>query len=65
MMYLWEGEVTVSGEGFRVIGTGASGTLGIPPEIAKTAPADMTVRVYGMNANGKVYAVNTAYGLTK
>ena len=65
MMYLWEGEVTSSGEGFRVIGTGAKGTLHIPPEIAKTAPADMTVRVYGMNANGKVYAVNTAYGLTK
>jgi hypothetical protein len=65
MMYLWEGEVTASGQGFRVIGTGAKGTLHIPPEIAAAVPADMTVRVYGMNANGKVYALNTAFGLTK
>jgi hypothetical protein len=65
MMYLWEGEVTSSGQGFRVIGTGAKGTFNIPPEIAAVAPADMTVRIYAMNANGKVYALNTAYGLTK
>jgi len=65
MLYLWEGEVSSSGQGFRVIATGAKGTLRIPPEIARTAPADMTVRVYGMNANGKVYARNTAFGLTK
>jgi hypothetical protein len=65
MMYLWTGEVTASGQGFRVIGTGAKGTLRIPPDIAAAAPADMTVRVYGMNANGKVYALNTAFGLMK
>jgi hypothetical protein len=65
MMYLWEGEVAASGQGFRVIGTGAGGTLRIPPAIAKTYPADITVRLYGMNANGKVYALNTAFGLTK
>jgi hypothetical protein len=65
MMYLWEGEVAASGQGLRVLATGAKGTFHIPPEIARTAPADMTVRVYGMNANGKVYAVNTAFGLTK
>ena len=65
MMFLWLGEVAANGQGFRVIGTGVKGTLQIPPEIARSAPADMTVRVYGMNANGKVYAVNTAYGLTK
>jgi hypothetical protein len=65
MMYLWEGDVTSSGQGFRVIATGAKGTLHIPPDLARYAPADMTVRIYGMNANGKVYALNTAYGLTK
>jgi hypothetical protein len=65
MMYLWEGEVASSGHGIRVIGTGAKGTLHIPPEISQTYPADMTVRVYGMNANGKVYATTAAYGLTK
>jgi hypothetical protein len=65
MMFVWLGEIAASGQGFRVIGTGATGTFQIPPEIARSAPADMTVRVYGMNANGKVYAVNTAYGLTK
>ena len=65
MMFLWQGEVAASGQGFRVVGTGAKGTLQIPPEIARTAPADMTLRVYGMNANGKVYAVNTAYGLAR
>jgi Protein of unknown function (DUF4038)/Domain of unknown function (DUF5060) len=65
MIFLWQGEIAASGQGFRVIGTGAKGTFQIPPEIARSAPADMTVRVYGMNANGKVYAVNTAFGLTK
>jgi hypothetical protein len=33
--------------------------------IAKNFPAVMHLRVYGMNANGKVYAIDRALGLER
>ena len=65
MMFLWEGEVAAERPGLSRDRHRRQREPANPPEIARSAPADMTVRVYGMNANGKVYAVNTAYGLTK
>ncbi len=65
MMWLWTGEATVDGEGYRVIGTGQKGTLSFPPHIAVNYPAVMALRLYGMNANGKVYSVDKAYQLEK
>jgi len=35
----------------------------LPPDLAKTFPAVMHVRLYGMNANGKVYEVDSGCGL--
>ncbi|HYP13600.1 MAG TPA: DUF4038 domain-containing protein, partial [Bryobacteraceae bacterium] len=55
MMYLWTGEVATVNSGARVLGTGPSGTLKVPREFA---PGVMNMRVYGMNALGKVYAVD-------
>ena len=40
-------------------------TLQIPPHIAMTYPAVMDLRLYGMNANGKVYSADKAYQLNK
>ncbi|MGD0363117.1 MAG: DUF5060 domain-containing protein [Bryobacteraceae bacterium] len=65
MMWLWTGEATVDGEGYRVIGTGQKGTVSFPPHIAINYPAVMDLRLYGMNANGKVYSVDKTYQLDK
>ena len=63
IMWLWTGEATVDGEGYRVLGTGQQGTFRFPPHIALNYPAVLAVRLYGMNANGKVYSVDKTYQL--
>lgn len=65
VMFLWTAEATVDGEGYRVIGTGEKGTLAFPPHTAINYPAVMDLRLYGMNANGKVYSVDKTYQLEK
>ena len=63
MMWLWIGEVAADGQGYRVLGTGQKGMLQCPPSLAKNFPAIMHLRLYGMNANGKVYRVDAGCGL--
>ncbi len=65
MMYEWTGEVTVDQRSYRVIGTGANGTFRIPANIAKDYPAALHVHILGMNALGKVYALDRNFTLTK
>jgi len=65
MMYLWMAEVAADGEGTRIIGAGRKGTFQIPDNLAKSFPATLAVRLYGMNANGKVYSLIRVYKLTK
>jgi hypothetical protein len=65
MMWLWTGEATVDGQGYRILGTGQKGTTSFPPHIAISYPAVMDLRLYGMNANGKVYSMDKAYQLEK
>jgi hypothetical protein len=65
MLYEWTGEVTVDNRSYRVIGTGPSGTLRIPANIARDYPAALHIRILGMNALGKVYALDRNYTLTK
>jgi hypothetical protein len=65
MMWLWTGDVPAEGQGYRVLGTGAKGTLKMPAGIAKRYPAVMNLRLYGLNANGKVYTVDTGVQLTQ
>lgn len=62
MSYLITGEVTTNGQGFRVLATGAKGTLQIPPALAKGGGV-MVVRVTGLNANGKAYALDRVFRL--
>jgi hypothetical protein len=63
MLYLWTGDVSAGGQGYRVIATGASGVMRPLHGVAKEFPAIMHLRVYGMNANGKVYAIDRAFSI--
>jgi len=65
MMYLWTGEVTADGEGYRVIATGPDGILNIPAGIAQRFPAGLHVRLLGMNGYGKVYVAEKNYQLNR
>jgi len=65
MMWLWTGDVTASGQGYRVIATSADGTFHIPANIATDYPASLHVRLYAMNGLGKVYSLDRNYKLTK
>jgi len=65
MRYLWTGEVPTEGRGYRVIGIGADGTLQIPENIAQQFPAVFNIRLYALNAVGKVYAIDRVLRLTQ
>ena len=61
MMYLWTADVSVGKQGYRVVGTGPKGVFQPLNGIAKEFPAIMHLRLHGMNANGKVYAIDRAF----
>jgi len=63
MLYVWTAEVSTDGQGYRVVGTGESGTLQIPANIATKLPAVLNLRVTGMNAFGKVYMQDKVFRL--
>jgi hypothetical protein len=65
MLYLWTGEVAADGRGYRVLGTGAPGTFVIPPSIGANFPAVLSIHLTALNANGKVYAADRVFQLTK
>jgi hypothetical protein len=65
MMWLWTGDVAAGGQGYRVLGTGQKGTLKVAPSLVQTFPSSLLMRLYGMNANGKVYALDRAYQLAQ
>jgi len=44
---------------------GKDGTLTVPPEIVKNLPNVLSLRLTGMNANGKVYIVDKVLKLTR
>ena len=59
----WAGEVTANGDGYRVIGSGREGTFQIPASMARGLSPSMSVHVFIMNANGKVYEIDKVYRL--
>ena len=65
MAWLWMGEVAADHQGYRVLATGQKGSFTVPPDLTQTFPAVMHMRLYGMNANGKVYEVDTAHGIER
>jgi hypothetical protein len=65
MMWVWTGEAAGEGQGYRVLATSQNGTFPLPADLANNYPATMHLRLYGMNANGKVYEVDTGCGLNQ
>jgi hypothetical protein len=65
MLYLWTAEATNGGQGYRVIASGPSGSFTVPKSLSKTFPAVLNLRVYGMNAHGKVYALDRVMKLVE
>jgi hypothetical protein len=63
IMWVWTGEAAGEGQGYRVLATTGNGTFPLPADLARNFPATMHLRLYGMNANGKVYEVDTGCGL--
>ncbi len=63
MQYVWTGEVVAGGEGARIIGTGLKGTLRLDREMQQSAPANLSVRIMAINANGKAYELDRVYRL--
>ena len=57
MMWLWTGEATIGGEGYRVLSTAQQGYMKLPAGMAEALPVPLVVRLYGMNANGKIYVL--------
>lgn len=65
MQYLWTVEATNDKQGYRVLGTSQKGEFTIPTNIARSYPAVMNVRVYGLNGNGKLYALDRVVKATE
>ncbi len=65
MQYMWVGEIVAEGEGTRLLATGAKGTFVFPVDLIQSEPAVLNLRLYGMNANGKVYELNRVVALKK
>lgn len=65
MMWLWIGDVFADHQGYRVLATGPEGTMQIPPSLATQYPATMLLRVFALNALGKVYLVSKGFDLTQ
>lgn len=63
MQYLITGEVTTNGQGFRVLATGASGQIHLPPVLASGSGGVLILRVTAINANGKAYALDRVFRL--
>src|ERR1019366_8078866 len=63
MMWVWTGDASGQGQGFRVLATSQKGTFPLPADLAATYPAVIHLRLYGINANGKVYEVDAGCGL--
>jgi len=63
MLYLWTGEAPSNEQGFRVLGVGPQGTFRTDKALTANSPSVLNVRLYGMNANGKVYVLDRIFRL--
>jgi hypothetical protein len=62
---LWTAEVFADRQGYRVLAASEQGEMRIPPSLANQYPATMLMRIYAMNAFGKVYLVSKGFDLTQ
>lgn len=64
MQYVWWGEIVAGGEGARLLGIGADGTLQVPQSFQQVG-AMLNVRLLAINANGKAYELDRVYQLVQ
>lgn len=65
MAYMLVGEIVPDGQGSRVLATGESGTLVVPPVVLAKAEGPMNVRLYALNAPGKLYILDYVFTVKK
>jgi hypothetical protein len=65
MLWLWTCEVTEGRQGYRVLGTTRQGTFYPPAGLANEYPANLLLRVYGINGYGTVYMSPKGFGLNR
>lgn len=63
MWWLWMGDVSADHQGYRVLAYGQKAQVPLPPDLALHFPALMHLRLYGMNANGKVYELDSGLSI--
>jgi hypothetical protein len=63
MQYVIVGESVRDGQGARVLASGAEGRFTIPKQLVKSVPATLSLRVYGLNGVGKLYAEDHVFQL--
>jgi hypothetical protein len=65
MLWLWTCEVTEGRQGYRVLGTTQQGTFYPPAGLITEYPANLLLRVYGINGYGTVYMSPKGFGLNR
>ena len=65
MMYMATGEVVLDGSGSRILGTGSSGKWTIPADMLVSESGVLNVRIEGLNAAGKLYAIDVVFPIRK
>lgn len=63
MMYAIAGEIVRDAQGGRFLASGKEGSFTIPKAMLRTLPATLSLRVYGLNAAGKLYAQDHIFQL--
>jgi hypothetical protein len=65
MMYLLMAEAPSGGQGFRYLGSGTEGQFRIRPDVLRDTPTALNMRIFALNAPGKVYSVDQIFTVTK
>lgn len=65
MTYLIKGDVAAGGQGFRYYASGGKGTFTVPPAVFKSGPTSLMLRVFALNAPGKLYALDYVLQVTQ
>jgi hypothetical protein len=65
MMYLIMAEVPSGGQGFRYLSSGTNGQFRVPPSVVRDTPTTLNLRIYALNAPGKVYSIDQIFTVTK
>jgi hypothetical protein len=63
MQYVIAGEVVRDAQGGRFLASGKEGAFTVPRAMVKSLPATLSLRVYGLNAAGKLYAQDHIFEL--